>query len=58
MSNKKATKPAANNNSGNFTPTFRKYESMSEGEQQAFRQGAKTVENKVKGNLGFLKPKN
>jgi len=30
---------------------------MNEGEQAAFKQGAKTVENKVKENLGLKKPK-
>jgi len=45
------------NSANNFKPTFKKYGSMNEGEQAAFRQGAKTVENKVKGHLGFLPPK-
>jgi|GEM_PF-1588814 len=36
-----------------WQPTFRRYDDMNEGEQAAFRQGAKTVENKVKENLGF-----
>lgn len=61
---KNTTKPATDsgnqtNNSGNkFQPTFRKYSDMSESEQAAFRQGAKTSENKVKERLGFTKPKN
>jgi hypothetical protein len=41
----------------NFQPTFRKYNDMSEGEKAAFRQGAKTSENKVKEKLGFTRPK-
>jgi len=45
-------------NGGNFTPTFRKYRDMNDSEKQAFRQGAKTSENKVKERLGFTKPKN
>ena len=48
--------PKAQTNTG-WQPTFRAYLSMNEGEQAAFRQGAKTVENKVKANLGFTKPK-
>jgi hypothetical protein len=44
--------------SGGFTPTFRKYADMSDGEKAAFRQGAKTSENKVKERLGFTKPRN
>ena len=57
MADKKNTggKNTANNNG--FQPTFRKYANMSEGEQAAFRQGAKTSENKVKERLGFTKPK-
>jgi len=43
---------------GDFQPTFRKYADMNDGEQAAFRQGAKTSENKVKERLGFTKPKN
>jgi hypothetical protein len=53
----KSTAPA-NNGSGGFTPTFRKYADMSDGEKAAFRQGAKTSENKVKERLGFTKPRN
>lgn len=55
--NKKNTggKPAAKDNG--FQPTFRKYSSMNKGEQEAFKQGAKTVENKVKENLGLKKPR-
>ena len=40
-----------------FQPTFRKYADMNDGEQAAFRQGAKTSENKVKERLGFIKPR-
>lgn len=65
MADKKSTggKPAAdsgnqNSNGNNFKPTFRKYKDMTESEQAAFRQGAKTSENKVKERLGFTKPKN
>ena len=50
-------KNTANNNDNGFTPTFRKYNDMNKGEQDAFRQGAKTVENKVKENLGLKKPR-
>ena len=46
-------KPAANSNA--FQPTFRSYKSMNAGEQAAFRQGATTVSNKVKENLGLKK---
>lgn len=59
---KGATKTMAEkkNSSGksynNFQPTFRKYADMTEGEQAAFRQGAKTSENKVKERLGFTRP--
>ncbi|MCL2061145.1 MAG: hypothetical protein FWH03_00765 [Firmicutes bacterium] len=53
---KTSGKNTANNN-GTFTPTFRKYASMNEGEKQAFRQGAKTSENKVKERLGLTKPR-
>jgi hypothetical protein len=61
--NKKGGKPAApaNNgrgNNGGFQPTFRKYADMTDTEKAAFRQGAKTSENKVKERLGFTKPKN
>jgi len=48
-------KNTASNNG--FQPTFRKYNDMNKGEQEAFRQGAKTVENKVKENLGLKKPR-
>lgn len=62
---KGATKTMADNKKNNggksgnkydFQPTFRKYADMSEGEQAAFRQGAKTSENKVKERLGFTRP--
>lgn len=60
---KSTAKPAANGGNQNkgangFQPTFRKYKDMTEGEQAAFRQGAKTSENKVKERLGFTKPRN
>ncbi len=57
---KSGNNPAANggNGNGNFQPTFRKYADMSDSEKAAFRQGAKTSENKVKERLGFTKPKN
>lgn len=60
---KNTAKPAAesgNQNKGasGFQPTFRKYKDMTESEQAAFRQGAKTSENKVKERLGFTKPRN
>jgi len=55
---KEAKKPAqTNSGNSNWQPTFRSYKSMSEGEQAAFRQGATTVENKVKENLGLKKPR-
>lgn len=54
MASKPKANTAANNN---FKPDFRKYSDMNSGEQAAFRQGAKTVENKVKENLGFKKPR-
>ena len=59
---KSTAKPAAesgNQNKGvnGFQPTFRKYKDMTESEQAAFRQGAKTSENKVKERLGFTKPR-
>jgi len=61
MPSKKTTtskKPAANTGSNtNFQPTFRKYNDMSPSEQAAFRQGATTVGNKVKENLGLRKPR-
>lgn len=58
MAEKKTTggKPKTGNNG--FQPTFRKYKDMTESEQAAFRQGAKTSENKVKERLGFTKPRN
>lgn len=60
---KSTAKPAAESDNqskgaGGFQPTFRKYKDMTESEQAAFRQGAKTSENKVKERLGFTKPKN
>lgn len=60
---KSTVKPAAdsgkqNKGTNGFQPTFRKYADMSDGEKAAFRQGAKTSENKVKERLGFTKPKN
>ena len=47
-------KPVTKTEEKTFTPTFRTYASMNQGEQDAFRQGAKTVENKVKTNLGLV----
>ena len=47
--------PVAANNGG-FQPTFRKYADMTQSEKDAFRQGAKTSENKVKERLGFIRP--
>lgn len=60
---KSTAKPAADSGNQNkgangFQPTFRKYKDMTESEQAAFRQGAKTSENKVKERLGFTKPRN
>lgn len=60
---KNTAKPAANSGNqqsvaNNFQPTFRKYSDMNDSEKAAFRQGAKTSENKVKERLGFTKPKN
>ena len=49
---KKAPKAEATKN--DFKPTFRNYKDMNEGEQAAFKQGAKTVENKVKDKLGLI----
>ena len=48
--------PANSGGNTNFQPTFRKYADMSQGEKDAFRQGAKTSENKVKERLGFIRP--
>ena len=56
MADKKANSATAKK-SGTFKPTFVPYKTMNTGEQAAFRQGAKTVENKVKDRLGFLPPK-
>ena len=55
----KSNKNTNNHNAGknSFTPTFRKYSDMNEGEQAAFRQGAKTSDNKVKERLGLTKPR-
>ena len=58
MSNKQtkpATQPAPAKKE--FTPTFRRYDDMNSGEQAAFRQGATTVSNKVKENLGLKQKK-
>ena len=57
MAGNKANTAKATSGNSTFTPTFRKYTSMNEGEQAAFRQGAKTTENKVKERLGLTKPK-
>ena len=48
------TKPAAEPKS-DFKSTFRKYKDMNSGEQDAFKQGAKMVESKVKEKLGLKK---
>lgn len=61
MAKNTATPTAENGNqnkgAGGFQPTFRRYKDMTESEQAAFRQGAKTSENKVKERLGFTKPR-
>ena len=56
---KNTTKPAPASGGGNkpFTPTFRKYADMTQGEKDAFRQGATTANNGVKERLGLKKPK-
>ena len=60
---KKRSEPMADNkkkgggNNGGFTPTFRKYADMSQGEKDAFRQGATTANNSVKEKLGLKAPK-
>ena len=54
--NSKNTKQTAAK-SNDFKPTFRAYKSMNDGEQAAFRQGATTVSNKIKENLGLKKKK-
>lgn len=41
----------------NFVPTFKRYEDMSIEEQNAFRQGAKTIENRVKEKIGLKEEK-
>lgn len=56
--NSKPVAPATGNGNNGFQPTFRRYQDMSDTEKAAFRQGAKTSENKVKERLGFVKPKN
>lgn len=57
MAEKKQAKSTPAKSVNSFTPTFRKYKSMNESEQAAFRQGAKTTENRVKEHLGFKRPK-
>jgi len=57
VSKKKDAKPTTEPAKQEWAPTFRKYNDMNEGEQAAYRQGAKTIENKVKNNLGLLPPK-
>lgn len=52
-----APKNQTGTRNGNFTPTFRPYKTMNASEQAAFRQGASTVSNKVKENLGLKAPK-
>jgi len=54
---KASTKSAPVAGDRSFTPTFRKYESMTPGEQEAFKQGCKTVGNKIKENLGLKRRK-
>ncbi len=49
----KQTSAKAADKTNNFKPTFRKFDSMTDGEKDAFRQGAKTVANRVKENLGL-----
>ena len=46
----------AKNNSG-FTPTFVKYNDMSDREKAIFKQGATTANNNVKERLGLKKPR-
>ncbi len=41
----------------NFTPTFRKYADMTDGEKAAFRQGATTVDNGGTERLGLKPPR-
>jgi hypothetical protein len=53
MANSKNNKP----DEKPFVSTYKSYKSMTPGEQNAFRQGANTVSNKVKENLGLRKPK-
>ena len=55
----KNTAPAnrgGGNNNG-FTPTFRKLVDMTQGERDAFKQGATTANNGIKERLGLKKPK-
>ena len=60
MPNDKNTNKGGDRNQGGkpFQKTFRSYHNeMNEGEKAAFRQGAKTNENKIKEKLGMLPPK-
>lgn len=64
MADKKETKNTSTGSSGGnngvrkeFTPTFRKYSDMSQGEQEAFKQGATTANNNIKERLGLKKGK-
>ena len=40
-----------------FVQTFKKLDKMTEGERNAFNQGAITANNNVKERLGFRKPR-
>ena len=46
-----------NTSGSNFTPTFKKYSAMSDGEKACFRQGATTANNSIKEKLGLKKPR-
>ena len=43
-------------NGGNWQPTYIKYNDMNDREKSIYRQGCKTVEVKVKKNLGLVPP--
>jgi len=57
MSNKSTTKKSTTTKSNDFTPTFVKYDTMSDREKAIFRQGATTANNSVKERLGLKKPR-
>jgi hypothetical protein len=40
-----------------FKKTFKTYDSMTDSEKAAFRQGATTVSNRVQEQIGLRKPK-